>query len=794
MADYISKKESWIRLAASFFPAGGIAVLLCTVMAGPRLGRLYDFLLLLRPPPPVSGELLIVDTSSPGENILDNILEPQAAASALLTMLEFDAAALIIQVPVLGLSAGDSAGEAEIIYRFDEEFGLLSRNIRNLFDAIRIGSVAPSEAARYVGELVELSERGKERLVSALVHRDEEGIIQLEKAAGIFGNVRRPGDLLVQVIRAGGEDPAAGKAAGPPGALAPGNDYSRAPADRDGVLRRIAPVLSLPGTETDHIIYGALKGRYRSSSIEQGEWGPVLRIERPVTGSPADNESADRIIPLDKNGAILFALPHGGEGEGGGGGDFRRTEFNKFLEYDEADRSLRRLLGDAQSLGIYDDLEGEKNPVFLYDYALSLKDELLSSPPGADKSRWVEARNRYFDSLDEFLYGPSEMRLLRGYEDLIALEELSDAGIAKLITLRDSVILSFAAIREKYGETADRRNDLEAVLAGSFCIMGPLASRTGDTKASALLANSLLTGRVIRPGRDLYLLLGALASVLLTCFCIKRLGPVMTLGAGIFLSLLWGGGFSAAFIVSGYWLDPQIPAAAAAAGTLFSFAWALGTWRGFNRRFREAYGPFVPKPCLKRLIRAGKPLPSQTLNARTVAAAIRNPLLMTREDRENCFTGARAVLEFQNKAADIFKKAGAIVTGCEDDLVLASFGSPLDKTTTIALSAAKAADCIAGILKRPECSSWRFGLDAGECAFTWSALSGYSAFGRPMVRSRILSGLASRYKAKVVVTATVSEALPDILTRKLDMLKGKDGSGGAAFYELRLEPKEPADL
>jgi class 3 adenylate cyclase len=265
----------------------------------------------------------------------------------------------------------------------------------------------------------------------------------------------------------------------------------------------------------------------------------------------------------------------------------------------------------------------------------------------------------------------------------------------------------------------------------------------------------------------------------------------MTLGAGLFLSLLVGAGFSAAFVVSGFWLDPQVPVAAAAAGTFFSFAWALGIRRGFNRRFREAYGPFVPRPCLKRLIRAGKPLPSQTLTARTVATAIRNPLLMTREDRENCLAGARAVLEFQSEAVALFKKAGAAITGCEDDLVLASFGSPLDKTTTIALSAAKAADCIAGILTRPEYSSWRFGLDSGECAFTWSALSGYSAFGRPVVRSRILSGLASRYKTRVVVTAAVSEALPDILTRKLDVLKGKDGSGGAAFYELRLEPKEP---
>jgi hypothetical protein len=38
----------------------------------------------------------------------------------------------------------------------------------------------------------------------------------------------------------------------------------------------------------------------------------------------------------------------------------------------------------------------------------------------------------------------------------------------------------------------------------------------------------------------------------------------------------------------------------------------------------------------------------------------------------------------------------------------------------------------------------------------------------------------------VVATAAISEALPDVLTRKLDVLKEKDGSGGAAFYELKI--------
>ncbi|MDR0230564.1 MAG: hypothetical protein LBI82_00390, partial [Dysgonamonadaceae bacterium] len=66
MAGYISKKTSWVRCFASFLPAIGITVFLCALLDGPRLGSIYDFLLKLRHPPPVSGELLIIGSSVNG--------------------------------------------------------------------------------------------------------------------------------------------------------------------------------------------------------------------------------------------------------------------------------------------------------------------------------------------------------------------------------------------------------------------------------------------------------------------------------------------------------------------------------------------------------------------------------------------------------------------------------------------------------------------------------------------------------------------------------------------------------
>jgi class 3 adenylate cyclase len=182
--------------------------------------------------------------------------------------------------------------------------------------------------------------------------------------------------------------------------------------------------------------------------------------------------------------------------------------------------------------------------------------------------------------------------------------------------------------------------------------------------------------------------------------------------------------------------------------------------------------------------------------------AVKNPLLLVQEDKTNPRSAAEMSLAFRNKAAESFKQAGGTIVGSEGDLVMACFGSPLER---IALGgkksvspyddhiharsapAVRAVGFVTELLKHEESSLWHYGLDTGECTFVWSPLSGYSIFGRPAVRARILAGLAPRYKAQVIITAAVNEALPDLPARKLDVLKERDGSGGETFYELALK-------
>ena len=831
MAAFFTKKLSWARCLVSFLPSLAAAILLCFLFDGPRLGFLYDFLLRRRPAMPVSPELLIIDTSIPGQELAEDILEPGAASSLLYTMAELGAGTLIIQVPILGLSAGGLAGEAEILYRFDEEFSILSRNIRNLFEGIKTGSVSPADSARYVGELVDLSEKGKERLVSALLRRDEEGLAGLERAEAFFGNARHPGDLRVQLIRTGSFDGARQLE------RIEKNEYSRARPDRDGVLRRITPVMKVPGLQDgaagertlEHVIFATLKKNYKSAEVVYYKAGPVLVLENGTQG-------ADTFIPLDRNGALLFQLP-------GKGFDFRRIGITHFLNYDEGDRILRRLLAEGDALGIFQGIEGEKRPDFIYDYALSLREEFVS-PYGvkdADKKlKWIELRNDYFSALESFLFGPSEMQLVRRYEEIIASEPLSNDQIKKIADMRDALIGSFAALRIKYDEVSALRKKLDAALSGSFCILGRGSADPGfgqksesvfslfegfpgafirniksalngrnlsDAEASALLANSILTGRAVRPGENLYLLLGSISCAFFICFLIKSSGIAATFGIGLLFTLLSGMGFSISFILSGIWLDPLIPVASGATGVMVSLLWALIYYRRYNQRFRLAYGPFVSRSCLRSVIRAGSPLPSQTVNARAAVVAIKysgsspRPASAEFSGRDLERNHSRSILAFYEEVSEVFTKAGGTIIGTEGDIVIVCFGSPLERVFlggkrkispyeenihALAAPAQRAVEVVLETARREECRSWHFGLDIGNCTFSWTALSGYFALGNAVQRARILSRLGSRYNARIIISSAVNEALPDLAAKRLDTGKGAGASGEESFYSLAV--------
>jgi hypothetical protein len=747
MTAFISKKLSLLLLICAWGAAVGIVFLSNYALAGPKLGPVYDLLLGFRSPPPISGEILLIET--------DEVIEPDDIFSVLMTLSEMNASNLLVEVPVLGSGSGRAESGLELSYRVNDEFNLLQRNIQNLFEGIRLGLVSPVESPVYVGNLLELTERGRDRLNAAFIRQDEAGSIMAAQAAAVFGRSLTAMDLRPYAsVESQGGIPW----------------YSRPLYDSDRILRRIAPIM-----KTEHIVYHLLKSRWTKSEIEHTEAGLIM-----VNRFEWQGEELEYRFPLDRDGNIIIEKP--GKTE-----YFRRVNLDQFRSYDQLDRAMARLLKDAEALGVYAQTMPERIPLILHNYAESLKDQLLQAPDPEKYRAWVDARTEYITALDEFLYSPSEMILVNGYEELIATEGLNETGIARLQDLRDELIRAFVSMREKHRELAALRDMLTEAIDSSLCIMGPptgllsFSENLNIPEASALLANTLLTGTGITPGQDWYILFFSVVASLLILTCIHALRPSSLFVAGLSLSIVCGAAFGVSFIISAYWIDPFIPMAACLGGTLLLFVTRFGISYGRMIRFRIAFTSSVNNDMLKRLIKAGRPRLSETLCVQAVIIAVKNPGMSAKEDRETPLNAAKAAAQFRREFTSLFKQTGALVLGFENDIALACFGSPphrvceknnMDSMTRIATA-------IRETLSNPVSAGWNFGIESGECAFSWSEKTGYTANGRAVVRARILALLAARHQVQAVIGSAARDST-DFLIKKISTYAGEN------FYELRV--------
>jgi len=721
MSKFISKKLSLFLLLGSWFAAAVMVLFLNLTLQGPKLGPHYDMFLDFRANPPVSPEILIIDT--------EEIVEPDGLYSVLMALNEMEASDLLVVVPVLGAGSGRIESGAELSERVSDEFRLLGKNIRNLFEAIRLGFVGPKESPAYVDSMVELAERGRDRLNAAIIRQEEAGSEQAVQAASAFGKAVIALDLRMSAQQ---EIPW----------------YSQAKPDGDRVLRRIAPVID----RMEHIAYHVLKRRWAASDIEINEKGQTL-----VNLPDKKDESSVRRFPLDRNGSILVEKP-------GKSRDFRRLGMNLFFDYDEADRAMTRLLKEADEIGVFAETAPEQRPLILLGFAEERKEELLKDPDADKRAEWIKMRLEYLASLDEFLYGPSEMALVNGYEEIMASEKLGDTGIFRLQEMRDRLIRVFVAMREKHRDLADLRAYLAQAAYGSLCIMGPPAPEGGwnsASESSALLANTLLTGVCITPGRGIHLFLWPLLASIAALSCIFLLRPLTVLVAGIGAAIVNSAAFGAVFVISGYWIDPFISMGACLTGTLVLFISRLCI--GYSRalRFRLAYSPYVDKEMLKALIKAGRPLLSEAVKTHAAIIAVKKPGMINREDKANPLESKKAAAKFREDFLKTFKKAGAVILGFEGDVALACFGSPLErikksvKNNNSSLHAARLVEMLLKIsnsqISGSQLSDCRYGIESGDCVFSWSEAAGYTANGRAVIRAKLFAALAKRYNVRAII-------------------------------------------
>jgi hypothetical protein len=704
MSARVSLKISILLFFGSLAFAVGMVFLLNFLLSGPRLGPHYDFLLNYKKPV-VSGEILIIET--------DEFIEGGDFFTVLLTLTEMEAANLVLAGRLSPSTTPITLTEADIRRHFIDEYFLLRSNIRNLFEGIRMGFVSPEQAPLFVEQVVDSAENGKERLIKILIDRDE----NLIRSIAVFGNYL--------------------------------DAYSKLQPDKDGKLRRVKPV-EMEGL-VEHPLYVNLKNRYAVSRIETSDSNLILWLR--------GHDGKDLDITLDNDGNIITPWNC----------DFRSIDIELFRRYEEAENAMLDVLAQANELKVFSHVPPEQIPFFLGEYAQTLLEDLINAPNSENRAAWIQARADYFTSLEDFFDSSAETVFISEYEELIAdTDSSNEQEIDYLIGTKNELMNIFALMREVYAELSSSRTKLKEELGLSLCIMGP----EQNTQYSAMLANALITGNHIKLIYPRYVIYLSIAAVFIILIIIFMMRPIVLLIMGILLSVLSAAVFSGIFIFYSYWIDPLIVFGSSLTSSFLLFYYKSAYLNYRARTFRSAYRTAVSKDNLRKLINYGRPGLSEVNVSYAAVIAIKDVNLFGKEDRETPRDAGKMKRVFYTAAKKILFGSGAVIAGFEGDTILACFGSPLElqpKLTTYKWSedgqplaksyhpVDKACALVSRLIAN-EKITWCFGIDAGDCTFSWSPEAGFSVSGSPAVQARILVSKTT-YNKRALVSDAVAKKI-----------------------------------
>jgi hypothetical protein len=352
--------------------------------------------------------------------------------------------------------------------------------------------------------------------------------------------------------------------------------------------------------------------------------------------------------------------------------------------------------------------------------------------------------------------------------------------------MRDKEFEKFNIARDYYNSVRRARAGLEKNLDGALCVMGQRGEgRLSDAEISILLADSLLTGSGIYPINERYTFYFSAAAVFLAVIVMCSFAPLLSCILSIGFSAVVFLVFAQVFVKSGFWLDPLVPSAAVLTGGITSAFLALIIRLDGGRLSLFDITASMPRAYIKSMFTHDI---RQNKRASAAIAAVRIPDFAAFEKNESAEQAARRLRQFHDEARTLFIKAGAVLAGAENGLLIFAFGSPLEilagkkkrgKKAAKETPIRNAACFLAKIdFSKIKTSPWYIGLDAGECVFCAFDTSGYHVSGSPAARARMLSSLAGSHNAQILLPASAAEQLAPACLRKID-------AGTEVYYELK---------
>ena len=595
--------------------------------------RIYDGLLHIKKAIPEDDRILLIDVDDTSiEKVGVWPWSRDIMADGLIAMKELGAEYTVFDIEYVQESP--AAVDPDYLRQqlpevFEDEFSIMNQNILDLFGAIASGALPVDIAEDYIYDLASLNDQTKDLLISKVQEVARDNDAYFSSAVYLYDNVfftvnmvddyevDLPGsyeDWILENVAYGSieVDTSVYPSADSIDPALPillqnsgGAGFPNIIIDNDGVRRRIDLFAEYSGGYFAQLVMAPFLEWVGTPEVVFTDDYLLLKGAEV----PGEEQPRDIRIPRAEDGTFLINWPAADYKE-----SFRHLSYYYMVLYKWQEAALIENLGLLEADQYFYYYDGNQDIFAGYDYAESIKDEILNGGDRAYLEDYIQSRNYFITEVDKFINGGTEDVIRAQIQDILADETLSDAERSEYQDIDKNVETNFNEVRLLLADYVKTREIISEAVNGSFCIIGSSATSTFDRGVNpfskeyanvgthAAVANMIIQDEFLDDAPEWISIALALVITFLLYMIIHKMDALPTIIWGLIIVILITAAEIAVFLVMGVYIQLITPVLSVLATFItISFIKFFETARE-KSYIRNAFGHYLSDKVIENLI------------------------------------------------------------------------------------------------------------------------------------------------------------------------------------------------
>ena len=792
--------------------------------------RIYDAMLRVKPAVEEREDIVFVD--------IDDLAISEVGtwpwsrdrmAEGLIYLREFGARWTVLDIEYVDqspLAVDATVLRNDVPSAISEQFNDIERNVRDLLQAVAAGQLDPQSAMEFVADIPGLHQEGREELMAEIQDVARDNDVFLGNAARLNGAAYATVNLLeavdpaipeeqrqlavereaiegIEVVHPESVEEHADIRPAIPAVIrgSAGLGFPNVIVDADGVRRRI----NLIGGYEDHyfaqLVLRPLLDLFGNPDMRVTR----NRIVLENAMHPDEEEPGRIVIPRANDGSMLIHWPKATFIE-----SFEHISFYELVYHEEQEADLLYNLGVMEQSGYFQYYDGDRDLLRAYDYAESIKQDVLSGGDPAQMSEYREVRDYFFEEVRNLLSGATEENLLSELEAAINSGGLSEAQREQLVSLRDEIPQVFDATTTIHENIMETRDTVEAAVADSYVIIGYTGTGTTDIGVNpfekeymnvgthAAIVNTILSEDFVDDTPWWYSALLALILGSGVAFFVHQRSPQGALIIGVAVALVVVAGSYLLFAFANQYLDllpPTLTVLATAIGISLIKFLAIGKEKNF---IRNAFSHYLSNEVINEILTDPQMLSlgGQKKELTALFTDVRG--FSSISEQLDPHDLVKLLNRYLSEMSDIILQLQGTIDKYEGDAIISFFGAPLnfdDHASKACLSAIRMKKMEEYLNQHfleeklsPSALHTRVGINTGDMIVgnmgTQNRMD-YTIMGHSVNLAARLEGVNKQYGTWILMSqATYERTQGEFEVRELDRVRVVGVSEPVRLFEL----------